>query len=533
MNINVDAEITSVTVFPDRALVTMQGEFKAASGNHEIQIDGLPTLMDMDSVRVKGHGEFPFKIASVDIRTEYYEDYPEEKVAELVALIEQADEEISALEDETDIQASQSNYLDGLREASGQFARGLSRGKTQVEDQATLIQFLLDQDRSIKSAMRDLKNQKKKIEDRRSKLQRDLAKLEPARQKKRRSAVIGIEAAGEGAARIELSYTIIGASWKPLYDIRLTGESGAEELSITAIAEISQKTGQDWSDVELSISTARPAIAERAPELKPHYLDVYRSPVAPDLRVRGAPTAGLAMPMSEMSEEPQYLGSLESFHDAEPVTAQLEADRGLSFTFRIPGNADIPSDGSPHKRTLTTFDLEPELDYLAIPKHTDAVFRRIKVENSPDTPLLPGKVNLFAGDEFIGSTEIEYIPTGGELELLFGVEERITVTRELKRRDVDKVLLRDRRQLRFGYEIEIENLMPVPVQIELQDQYPVSRHENIKVHLEKSEPKPSEVSELNIMEWSISLEVSQKKSIIIAYGVDHPRGMEIVGLSRD
>jgi uncharacterized protein (TIGR02231 family) len=234
-----------------------------------------------------------------------------------------------------------------------------------------------------------------------------------------------------------------------------------------------------------------------------------------------------------MPEEPRRYGSLESLHDAELVTAQLEADRGLSFTFRIPGKADIPSDGSPHKRTLTTFDLEPELDYLAIPKHTDAVFRRIKVENSPDAPLLPGKVNLFAEYEFIGSTEIEYIPTGGELELLFGVEERITVTRELKRRDVDKVLLRDRRQLRYGYEIEIDNLMPVPVQIELQDQYPVSRHEDIKVHLEKSEPKPSEVSELNILEWSISLEVGEKKSIIIGYGVDHPRGMAIVGLSRD
>jgi uncharacterized protein (TIGR02231 family) len=492
MNINVDAEITAVTVFPDRALVTMQGEFRANSGNHEIHIAKLPTLMDMDSVRVKGHGEFPFKIASVDIRTEYYEDYPEEKVEELVALIEQADEEISALEDETDIQASQSNYLDGLREASEQFARGLSRGKTNVEDQATLIQFLLDQDRTVKSAIRDLKSQKKKIEDRRNKLQRDLAKLEPGRQKKRRKAVIGIEAAGEGVANIVFSYTIIRASWKPLYDIRLTGESGAEEISVTAIAEISQKTGQDWNSVELSISTARPAIAQRAPELKPHYLNEYRPPVAPAPRLAGFPTAAQAAPV--MEEPDKVKGMVAADYRAEPVTAQHEADQGLSFTFRIPGKADIPSDGSPHKRTLSAFELKPQLDYLAIPKHTDAVFRRLTVENSPDTPLLPGKANLFAGDEYIGSTEIKYVPTGGELELLFGVEERITATRELKRRDVDKVLLRDRRQLRFGYESEIENLMPVPVQIELQDQYPISRHVDIKVQLEKSEPKPSEVS---------------------------------------
>ncbi len=66
-------------------------------------------------------------------------------------------------------------------------------------------------------------------------------------------------------------------------------------------------------------------------------------------------------------------------------------------------------------------------------------------------------MNLFAGDEFIGSNALDYTPVNGELELLLGVEERIEVERKLVRRDVDKRLLRDVRQIAFGYEITLRN----------------------------------------------------------------------------
>ena len=149
----------------------------------------------------------------------------------------------------------------------------------------------------------------------------------------------------------------------------------------------------------------------------------------------------------------------------EPVQAEVAMaavkDSGTAVSFIVSGKSDIPSDGSPHKTTLNQFSLPPNLDYLAIPKHTDAVFRRAKLTNDSPSPLLAGPANLFVGDEFIGKSKIEYTPTNGEVELLLGVEERITIERELVRRDVDKRLLRDNRQMRYGYEIKIKNLLKV------------------------------------------------------------------------
>jgi uncharacterized protein (TIGR02231 family) len=214
---------------------------------------------------------------------------------------------------------------------------------------------------------------------------------------------------------------------------------------------------------------------------------------------------------------------------AEEAVAEVQ-DSGTSITFAVPGQTNIPSDGSPHKTTINRFRLEARLDYLTVPRHTDAVFRRVTATNSGAAPLLAGPAGLFAGDDYIGSTHLQYAPTGQEIELLFGVEERITVKRELARREVDKALLRDRRQLRYGYKIELQNLLSREAGVEVHDQIPVARHEQIKVRLEQVGPEPAERSELNLMEWRLRLAPGGKQIIQYEYLVEHPRAVEIVGL---
>lgn len=60
------------------------------------------------------------------------------------------------------------------------------------------------------------------------------------------------------------------ACWAPLYDARLdTGakRSQAVALELVRRAEITQATGEDWSDVALAVSTVRTARGGSAPEL--------------------------------------------------------------------------------------------------------------------------------------------------------------------------------------------------------------------------------------------------------------------------
>lgn len=530
MEIVVETTITDVTVYPDRARITCRGECEVSQGTQRLLIEELPLVLEPDSVRVAGKGTAQVRILSVDVVRRHYRETPAAKVRKLEQQIEQLEDEARVLEDRKAGWQAHGEYLHGLRQATAEFAKGLSRGRTTVEDQAQLIAFMQEQDGKIREAQRELDQQQRELDRRLDQLRRELQEVRAARPRQRYRAQVEIEALSQGTFTPELSYVVRKAGWQPLYDVRLLEEENGRVLEVSYIAQVIQNTGQDWQDVQLVVSTARPALNQRLPDLKPWYINVFtQPPVAPQPRARQVRAAAAAPAMQVMADagKPEMEEKKEA--EAEVAVATVQ-ESGTSVTFAIPGGTDVPSDGSPHKTTITRFRLDPELDYLAVPKHTAAVYRRATVTNTSSGPLLAGEAALFVGKEFIGRTHIDYTPTNGEIELLLGVEERITIERELSKRHVDKRFLRDNRQLRYGYEIEIENLLNDTVKLEVHDHIPVARNEEIKVKLEQVDPEPAEKTELNLFEWHLALPAKSEKTIRYEYTVEHPRSLRITGL---
>jgi len=106
----------------------------------------------------------------------------------------------------------------------------------------------------------------------------------------------------------------------------------------------------------------------------------------------------------------------------------------------------------------------------------------------------------------------------------------VRVERELKQREVDKKQLGDRRRIRYGYEIKVTNLRSTPQSVTVFDQIPVPRHESIKVKLERAEPPATDQSELNVLEWKLSLQPGASQTVRFDFSVEYPREMEVVGL---
>jgi uncharacterized protein (TIGR02231 family) len=100
----------------------------------------------------------------------------------------------------------------------------------------------------------------------------------------------------------------------------------------------------------------------------------------------------------------------------------------------------------------------------------------------------------------------------------------------LKRREVDKRLIGDRRRLRYGYEITLENRLSTEARVTLHDQIPVSRHEDVKVKLESAEPTPAEQTELNLLDWELTLAPGERQVVRFDFTVEHPRSMSLLGL---
>jgi len=434
------------------------------------------------------------------------------------------------LEDQYMMWDAQLEHLQGLRLATDEYAKGLSRGRSSVEDQFQLIQFLKKQDEETREAQRGIRFNRRELERRMAKLEQELDDLISVQPRHRFQAQVNIKVFDEGEFWPELVYVVGNAGWQPLYDIRFIEREESKELEISSIAQVSQQTGQEWKGVQLSVSTARPALNQRLPELNPWYVDEVR-PQQP--RKARTIASGLEPTMAVMSApalEPDGIELLDKdFVQADVAVANIH-DNETVVRFDVAGTWDVPSDGSPHKMILANFFLDPKINYLAIPKHTDAVYRRATVENSSGGPLLDGEAVIFVADEFIGKTRIEYTPANGELELLLGVEEQIVIKRDLTKRAVDKRLLRENRVLRYAYRIELKNLLQTSVNVEVQDQIPVSKHEQIKVKLERTQPEADKKSELNLFEWHLDLDSGTESVINYEFLIEYPSAMNVGGL---
>jgi len=337
------------------------------------------------------------------------------------------------------------------------------------------------------------------------------------------TAHIEVEVLNPGELTVELIYVVSGVSWQPNYDFRLVEAGDARPvLEVDYLAQVSQRSGEAWEGVTLALSTARPMLAGRLPELDPWFI----GPLPPPIIHQGLPS--MAEPMRAKSIQAAPMMALDAM-EAEVVQAEVNT-YGAAVTYRVPVSVSIPADGAPHKVAVTRFQLEPQMDFVTAPRLTEAVYRRAKVTNNSPYTFLAGSANLFAGSEFIGTAPLELIPPQGEIELYLGVDDRVKVKRELKRREVDKKLIGSKRRITFAYEITLENLLPVPARLILHDQFPVSKHEEIKIRLEGANPQPAEQSELHLLKWDFNLAAQEKQQVRYDFSVEYPPALDVVGL---
>lgn len=522
---SLETQIVTVVVYPDRARVTRQGKIGLANGLHQIEISGLPVRMNPDSARASARGTAHARLLGMQVQREFYTETPTEQVRLLEEELEKAEDEMSALEAQISLVTAGRARLDALAGHTDLYARALAAGETTVEAQLAFFDALRQSGARLDEENLSLQSRKRALERRIQQLKQQLDQLRSARPRERYAAVVEVEVFQPGELVIELSYVITGAGWSPLYDLRLSEGEGETALEVGYLAQVSQQSGEDWQDISLTLSTARPALAARLPELEPWYIEpVHALPMG----VAAAPRAAVmkaAMPDVQMERGAEA----RRLAPAEEALATV-GQSGAAVTYLAPGKVTIPPDGAQHKVVIARYPLVPNLDYVTAPGLVEAVYRRAKMVNASPYTLLPGKANLFAGEDFIGSTSLELVAAQGEIELYFGVDDRIRVERELKRREVDKTLIGGKRRLHYAYEIRLENLLGANASLTLHDQIPVARHEEIKVRLDSIEPKPAEQTNLNLLKWELSLAPKEKRTLRFEFTVEYPPALEVPGL---
>ncbi|KST67005.1 hypothetical protein BC008_28445 [Mastigocoleus testarum BC008] len=534
-----ESRIIAVTVYKKQALVTRTAKAELTGEESVLIINQLPVTLKPESVRVKGSGKIPVRLLTVNTEKNYSTESIIERQTQIERQIKHLEAQKRNLQAQVDALSLQSKFIEGLREkAEEQFSVSLARKNMSLSETLDLVNFLGSQYSEYAIATGEYKSQQKEIDKQIEALKLQLQSLQTPNSTSDFSLFIAIEPAGSGEFELEISYVVTGATWTPLYDLRV--DSVSHSVYLSYLAEISQNSGEDWNNVALTLSTAKPGLGTLPPQLKPWYIDKPAVPVAVQQKRRSLSRSYSMNPddYEESSEEIAFSLEMaeeetnnesEALIGAESLNGKV-SKQGNVVTFKLKNKSNILSDGTPHKTTIFHDDYPCCFDYVTMPRLVSFAYLQANVKNSLNgATLLPGKANIFRDDVFVGTTKIANTVAGEEFKLNLGIDEGLKIERELVERQVDKKLIGNNRKITYTYKLVITNLLQHEANLKLFEQLPVSRNEQIKVRLSRTSPQINP-SEMGILSWDLIIPFEGKQDIFYQFTVEHPPHFTVVGL---
>ena len=169
------------------------------------------------------------------------------------------------------------------------------------------------------------------------------------------------------------------------------GTATAAKIELVRRAEVVQSTTENWGDVALTLSTARPVGATSAPDLEPYQLSYFAGReydamkgVAGNSQRLDAPK-----PASEAIMEDGALAKDEKRKEDENKFAQMQAQveiAGFQALYAIPGRVSIDNTGTAKKVRIGTDSLDAKLMARA-ERHARGLIRVRAVRDGEDWHL--------------------------------------------------------------------------------------------------------------------------------------------------
>ncbi len=504
------APITEVLLFPGGATITRT--VHVSDGMTQAVIAGVPSRFDLQTLRTEASaGIHVGEILSSDTaRTEAVN--PAE--ADLEAKIADLQDKQNALD--ADAKSAQL-VIDYLGRLGGGDATTSPGRQPPPMDGKTLSQFLGvmggEASKSFATLLRVAVEQRaigKKIDA----LQRDLSKLRTGTKDTR---TLTIKLRTERPGTVKVSYQVNNAGWKPAYRASLNSEKSTLDLERRAI--ISQKTGEDWTNVRLRLSTNQPRQAITASEPRPWLLS-YSPPEPPDARERraafapaplAAPMAMPALTAGRLAAEPAY------------VPPTFETQSMFATEYQVPAPTSLPADGREVSVALANQDIAVTQYLQTTPRLEAAAYVTVEADR-PQGDWPGGDMQLYRDGNYVGSRY--WNPQDKDhLVLGFGRDDQVHVALlPVKSDSGSGGVFEKRRQKQIANTFSITNQHSRPMRLTILEASPVATSDEIKVRV-AFEPKPSQEAwedKRGVVAWDITLAPNQTSRIKTAYEIEFP-----------
>jgi hypothetical protein len=577
--VEANGRVTHVTLYRGQAQVTRTIPVPGEAGLMELIVGNLPEQVAPNSLFAEG-GE-TIEVRAVQYRTRAVGEEPREEVRKLDDQIAAVQREIELAQKKQALLTHRTEYLGRLESFVGPTAQtDLSRGVLDAEALERLTTFTFAEHDKIAQDDVALAQQVRDLNAKLELLNRQRDEITAGASHTVREAVVFLEKHGDGAAELRLNYLVGNSGWSPSYTMRAAADRKNVKVEYNAL--IQQLTGEDWTGVTLTLSTASPTLGAAGPGLAPFHVTLTSAPTTQMQEAANLPNPsggfdggnfmsyGQGLTKGQVVAQIEGLNSQRSQVAAAVGNAVVFADRnrynwdlnmfgcsvqqlelngdtttlnvlrseqveseGPSLSYELRGAVTLASRTDQQMVRILQTDMPSDFYHVAVPVLTSFVYREAALQNSSQEDLLAGPITVYLDGRFVGQGEIPTVARNQTFVVGFGADPQLRTRREL----VDKTddLQGGNRETKFEYRLVIENFSGAAMPVRVLDRLPHAENgADIEVTLGKtSDPLSAdklyqrEERPVGLLRWDVEAPADSAgddaRLIEYAYSVEYDR----------
>jgi uncharacterized protein (TIGR02231 family) len=528
----VNSQITDVTVFLQGAQVTRSLSASLEKGSNDLLLQGLATGINPQSIQVSAPADV--LINSVMHEVNYQKELPKTKRVAVIA------DSLQILRDLITQNTSALNLIESERQllAANQRLSGEQTGVdvAELEKNANFLRARLSEMEARKQA---LGKKRKEYDERTLVLTRQYQELNGALNQPSNDIRIKLESTSAKRVDIQVRYVVANAAWMPGYDVR--AKDTQSPIQFEYRADVFQKTGEDWKDVNLTLSTGNPNVGGSYPVMAMWNLyayDAYANRKTKGYALESVMTKSTAPATMDAEESGGELsevvitgGSPAQFEDIQTTLANFTTVEAGATTaeFVIGIKQTCVSGDKPQQVNIQSTELKADYRHFAVPKLDKDAFLTAGITGWEALNLLPGTARIFFEGTYVTEAYIDPAITEDTLSLSLGRDRKVVIQRDLLKDFTKARVIGFNREKTTAWEYKVKNTKSSPVHLILEDQIPISQDKDIVVKVEEiSGAKQDEVT--GKLVWDLHLQPGETKTFRLIFSVKHPKNKPVSGL---
>lgn len=504
----IDSKVQSAIIYLNGAELEQNAKVNLQQGNNLIIFRGISPSLNQKSIRVSSDAEI--SVLSIATKTNFLtrkNDLPlikklKDSLSVSEELLEQNNNEIGAYESEKDMIIANKSI-------------GGSTEGVQIVDLKQGADFFRQRILEINKNISKITKLNRELALSIQKFRSELDETNSRSAYSESDVHILISSASASVSNIKLQYMVANAGWVPCYEIK--ADDLSQPIGLIYKAKVFNNTSIPWENINIRLSIADPSVSISKPDLKPWYLDYY-NPVYDK-------NANLGFIQNMIENEPGKMKADENVIKGDDNYDELDIP-DLNTEFEIKSPYSIPADDKPYMIEIEKHSLPATFKHFAVTKLDKGVFLLGRITGWQDLNLVDGYANVYFKGTFLGESLIKTRNVKDTLDLSFGRDEKVLVTRTKLKEFSSKQLMGTKLKETLSFELIARNNRKNSIDIEILDQIPISKNSEIEVkEVELSGAEYNTVT--GEVKWRYNLNPGESKKMILTFFIKYPKNQVI------